>query len=359
MIDNNVVVSILRKVKDPQTGLDLIAAKRVKDLKITESQIFFSLAVHDLPQEAKFSINSECYALIKDAYKDAEVHIHFANAGGDDSVLPQVKNVIAVASGKGGVGKSMVSANLAITLQKKGYKVGLMDADLYGPSIPTMFQLEGQRPTITEVYGKPKLIPLEQYGVHIVSIGFIVDAEQAVILRGPRLSGVIKQFVNECIWPELDFLIVDLPPGTGDIQLTLVQSIPVTGAVIVTTPQRVAVADAVKATNMLRLDSINVPILGFVENMAWFTPEELPDNKYFIFGQGGAELLAAKYNTAVLGQVPIIQKIRECSDQGSPATLDPSSSVAMYFNEIADNFENQLRKRHDDFGPTKIVQVSK
>lgn len=358
MIDNNKVVELLRAVKDPNTGTDLISARRVKDLKVEDKQIQFTLEVQDLSQEAKFAINAECYALLKDEFKEAQVHIHFSSAPkGTGSVLPQVKNVIAVASGKGGVGKSTVSVNLALSLQKQGYKVGLMDADLYGPSIPTMLQLNGQKPKIKEVYGKPKLIPIEQYGIHVMSIGFIVDPEQAVILRGPRLSGVIKQFISECIWPELDYLIIDLPPGTGDIQLTLVQSIPITGSVIVTTPQEVAVVDAVKATNMFTLDSINIPILGVVENMAWFTPEELPDNKYYIFGSGGGDALAKKYKTVVLGQVPLVQGIREAGDVGQPKALDTESATAKVFDEITKNFVNQVKLRHDLYAPTQRVQV--
>ncbi len=357
MIDNNKVVEILRQVKDPSTGIDIVSAKRVKDLKIQDKQIFFALQVTDLSQEAKFAINSECYALLKDEFKDVEVHIHFATGGGKKTVLPQVKNVIAVASGKGGVGKSTVSVNLAISLSKKGYRVGLMDADLYGPSIPTMMQLNNVRPEIQEVYGKPKLIPIEKYGVHLMSIGFIVDPEQAVILRGPRLSGVIKQFINECTWPELDYLIIDLPPGTGDIQLTLVQSIPVTGSVIVTTPQQVAIADAVKATNMFQLDSIKIPIIGIVENMAWFTPKELPDNKYYIFGEGGAQQLAKKYDTTVLGQVPLVQGLRESGDQGYPATLDLDHPVTPVFDELTDRFIKCLNERNQKMGPTQMVEV--
>ncbi len=358
MIDNNKVVEVLRRVMDPNAGIDIISAKRVKELKIDEKQIFFSLEVNDLSQEAKFAINSECYALLKDQFKDVEVHIHFAQSkGGNKTVLPQVKNIIAVASGKGGVGKSTVSVNLAIALQKEGYKVGLMDADLYGPSIPTMFDLIGERPKIKEVYGKPKLIPIEKYGIHVMSIGFIVDPEQAVILRGPRLSGVIKQFINECIWPELDYLIIDLPPGTGDIQLTLVQSIPVTGSVVVTTPQQVAVADAIKASNMFRLENINIPIVGIVENMSWFTPKELPENKYFIFGKGGADGLAKKYKTVVLGKVPLVQSIRESGDNGSPAILNESDDMAKVFSGIAKSFVEQIALRHELYEPTKRVQI--
>ena len=267
--------------------------------------------------------------------------------------------MIAVGSGKGGVGKSTISVNLALALKKRGYKVGLMDADLYGPSIPTMMGLVGAKPKIQPVYGKPKIVPIEKDGIHVVSIGFIVDAEQAVILRGPRLSGVIKQFINDCIWPELDFLIIDLPPGTGDIQLTLVQSVPLTGAVVVTTPQQVAVADAVKATNMFALDSINVPILGIVENMAWFTPAELPDNKYYIFGEGGAKTLAKKYMTVVLGQVPLVQSIREGGDQGKPSVLSDNAEQIKIFDKMAERFVEQVALRHELFEPTRIVNVQK
>ena len=360
MIDHNKVVEILRRVKDPTTGVDLVTGRRVSQLKVEGNQIFFTLSVNDLGQEAKFAINSECYALLKDEFKKAEVHIHFAAAqGGNKTVLPQVKNIIAVASGKGGVGKSTVSVNLALALKEKGYKVGLMDADLYGPSIPTMMGLVGSKPKIQEVYGKPKLVPILQHGIHVISIGFIVDPEQAVILRGPRLSGVIKQFINECIWPELDFLIIDLPPGTGDIQLTLVQSVPVTGSVIVTTPQDVALADAVKATNMFMLDSIKIPVLGIVENMAWFTPAELPENKYFIFGQGGAEMLAKKYKTTVLAQIPLVQAIREGGDAGRPSFLDQDHPHAKNFSDLADKFLRQVALRNEMMAPTQMVQVSK
>ncbi|MEL6391080.1 MAG: P-loop NTPase [Bacteroidota bacterium] len=360
MIDNNKVVDILRQVMDPTTGIDLITARRVQDLKVENERIMFTLGVSDLSQEAKFAINSECYALLKDEFKGAEIHIHFATGqGGPKTVLPQVKNIIAVASGKGGVGKSTVSANLAIALQHQGYKVGLMDADLYGPSMPTMFGLQGTKPTIQEVYGKPKLIPVEKYGIHLVSIGFIVDPEQAVILRGPRLSGVIKQFVNECIWPELDYMIIDLPPGTGDIQLTLVQSVPVTGAIIVTTPQQVAVADAVKAANMFTLDNIKVPLIGIVENMSWFTPAELPDNKYYIFGKGGGAQLAKKYNSALIGQIPLVQAVREGSDAGEPIALQEDHVLKKTFDDVAKQFLNQVKLRHDLYQPTQMVHVSK
>ncbi len=358
MIDHNMVVDILRKVSDPKTGLDLITARRVSDLQIKDKQIFFTLEVSDLDQQAKFDINGQCYALLKASYSEAEVHIHFAKPqGGTNTVLPQVKHIIAVASGKGGVGKSTVSVNLALSLHKRGYKVGLMDADLYGPSIPTMLNLHGVKPAIQEVYGNPKLIPIEQYGIHTISIGLLVDPEQAVILRGPRLSGVIKQFVTECIWPELDFMIVDLPPGTGDIQLTLVQSIPITGAVIVTTPQDVSVVDAVKAANMFTRDNIKVPLLGIVENMSWFTPAELPDHKYYIFGEGGGKDLAKKYNTILLGQLPLVQGIREGGDAGIPIALRTEDPLIPILDNMTEKFLQQLALRIQTQAPTERVKM--
>lgn len=358
MIDNNKLVDILRSIKDPSTGIDLISAKRVKDLKIEGNKIFFSLEVNDLPQQAKFDMNAMCYGELKNVFKEAEIHIHFTNPQvGNKTVLPQVKNIIAVGSGKGGVGKSTVAVNLAIGLKAKGYKVGIMDADLYGPSIPTMMHVQSEKPRVQDVYGKPKLLPIENFGIHIISIGFMVQPEQAVILRGPRLSGVIKQFINECLWPELDFLIIDLPPGTGDIQLTIVQSVPVTGAVIVTTPQEVSVIDAVKAANMFRLDNINIPILGIVENMSWFTPKELPNNKYYIFGEGGGKKLAQKYKTVLLNQIPLIQGIRENADEGNPqGTQDEIVKEA--FEKMTKRFIEQVALRHELYEPTKIVQMN-
>jgi ATP-binding protein involved in chromosome partitioning len=233
-----------------------------------------------------------------------------------------------------------------------------MDADLYGPSIPTMLGLQGQRPKIQDIHGQPKITPLQAHGIYTMSIGFIIEPEQAVVLRGPRLSGVIKQFINDTIWPPLDFLIVDLPPGTGDIQLTLVQTVPVTGAVLVTTPQEVALADAVKAMNMFRLPNINIPILGVVENMAWFTPAELPDNKYYIFGQGAGKKLAKESNSMLLGQVPLVQGIRESGDAGKPAVLHTNQTVSRdAFLQVAQNTLRQVAVRNEMLAPTKVVRM--
>jgi ATP-binding protein involved in chromosome partitioning len=362
-IDTTQVVRALSKVNDPITGRDLITASMVRDLKIEGNNVSFTLELASLNTQHKSDLNFACQAAILEQYPQANVHVHLmtrATQGeAPSSVLPQVKNIIAVASGKGGVGKSTVAANLALGLQMLGAKVGLLDADIYGPSIPTMFGLQGQRPKVRDVYGQPKMIPLEAYGLHLMSIGFIIDSEQAVVLRGPRLAGIIKQFINECLWPELDFLVIDLPPGTGDIQLTMVQTVPVTGAVIVTTPQEVAVIDAIKAANMFQLPGVMVPILGIVENMAWFTPKELPDHRYFIFGEGGGKKLAKLNNTVLLGQIPLVQGIREAGDGGKPAILkgdeDPVSHEALV--KMAQNVARQVAIRNETQEPTQVVRM--
>jgi ATP-binding protein involved in chromosome partitioning len=303
-------------------------------------------------------LHFRCIEAIQQVYPSADVHVHMekAQTSGGNPQLPQVKNIIAVASGKGGVGKSTVAVNLALGLQRQGAKVGLIDADLYGPSIPTMLGLTGHRPKVVKRYGQNKILPLEAFDLSVMSIGFIVEPEKAVVLRGPRLAGIIKQFLYECLWPELDYLVIDLPPGTGDIQLTLVQTVPVTGAIIVTTPQQVAIADALKALNMFRMENINVPVLGVVENMAWFTPAELPDNKYYVFGQGGGESLAEMGDTLVLGQIPLIQSVGEDGDRGNPSILSTDSSVNRYFVDLADAVARQIRVRNERLAPTEIVQ---
>jgi len=250
-----------------------------------------------------------------------------------------------------------IAVNLALGLQQLGARVGLMDADVYGPSIPTMLGLVGQRPKVQDVTGTMKMVLLQAYGMPTISIGNIIEPEQAVVLRGPRLAAIIKQFVNDVLWPELDFLIVDLPPGTGDVQLTLVQTVPLTGVVLVTTPQEVALADAIKAMNMFLLPQINVPILGVVENMAWFTPAELPHNKYFIFGQGGGKKLALESRSVLLGQIPIVQSIREGGDEEKPAMLQTDRIVSEAFLNVAKNTLRQVAVRNETLGPTQVVQM--
>ncbi|MBC7885369.1 MAG: Mrp/NBP35 family ATP-binding protein, partial [Saprospiraceae bacterium] len=329
--------------------------------RVEGENISFAIVLKTNDSDLKSSLNFACMEEINKIYPTANTHIHVKtisdSIGKNDSVLPQVKNVIAVGSGKGGVGKSTVSVNLAVSLSNLGYKVGLIDADLYGPSIPTMMGLVGQRPKVELLYGKHKIIPLQAHGVHVISVGFIVEPEQAVVLRGPRLGGLLKQFIQDCLWPELDYLIIDLPPGTGDIQLTLVQTVPVTGAIIVTTPQEVSVIDAVKAMNMFLLPNVNVPILGVVENMSWFTPQELPANKYFLFGQGGGKRLAAIAGVELIAQIPIVQSVREGGDAGIPVSLLSDNILKNVFNQLAESTVNQVKLRHELYEPTRIVKM--
>jgi ATP-binding protein involved in chromosome partitioning len=292
---------------------------------------------------------------------EAEVHIHFINEQESIKASGQtIKNIIAVGSGKGGVGKSTVSLNLALALKSLGAKVGILDADVYGPSLPTMLGITGQRPQVRELYGKSKLLPITVHGIETMSIGYIIEPDQAVVLRGPRLGSIIKQFFQECLWGDLDYLVVDLPPGTGDVQLTLVQTVAVTGAVIVTTPQEVALADARRAVNMFQLPNINVPLLGIVENMSWFTPAELPENKYYLFGKDGGKQLAKEYNTVLLGQVPLVQSIQEGADNGKPINAEEDGQHELtkaYFLKIAKNVAIQTAYRNETLEPTSISSI--
>ena len=360
-IDKQRIVDALYTVKDPATGKDIIKSKMVENLQVDGRNVNFSLVLPSLNSPHKNDIIFNCVGAIKEIYPEAEVNPHLVARApasqGTESSVPHIKNIIAVASGKGGVGKSTVSVNLALGLQQLGARVGLVDADLYGPSIPLMLGLQGERPRVQEVHGQPKIIPLQAHGMPVISIGFIIEPEQAVVLRGPRLAAIIRQFFNDVVWPELDFLVVDLPPGTGDIQLTLVQTVPVTGAVLVTTPQEVAVADALKAMNMFLMPSVNVPILGVVENMSWFTPEDLPERKYYLFGQGGGKKMVQLSNTMLLGQVPIVQGIREGGDAGQPVVAGKDSLVRQAFLKIAENTLRQVAVRNEMLAPTKVVSV--
>jgi ATP-binding protein involved in chromosome partitioning len=276
----------------------------------------------------------------------------------EKKVLPNIKNIIAVASGKGGVGKSTVATNLAIALSKSGAAVGLIDADIYGPSIPKMFNVEGQRPMVNKIDGVDIIEPIESYGIKILSIGFFINPDDALVWRGPMATNALKQLLLQSNWGELDYLMVDLPPGTSDVHLTLVQEVSVTGAIIVSTPQEVALADAVKGISMFLGDKINVPVLGLVENMSWFTPEELPDNKYYIFGKDGCKKLAEKRNIPLLGQIPIVQSICEGGDAGKPSVLNEDSIVGKAFLEMADQVANQVAKRNATLDPTKKVEIN-
>ena len=272
--------------------------------------------------------------------------------------IPGIQNIIAIASGKGGVGKSTVAANLAVTLAKMGFKVGLLDADIYGPSIPTMLDTEGQKPISVEVDGKNLMQPIENYGVKMLSIGYFSGANQAVVWRGPMASKALQQLIRDANWGELDFLLIDLPPGTGDIHLSIIQEVPVTGAVIVSTPQHVALADVRKGISMFQMESINIPVLGLIENMAYFTPEELPENKYYIFGNQGAQYLADDLGIPILGEIPIIQSIRESGDIGRPAALQEGSKIEEIYTKTAQNMVESLVERNKNLPPTEAVKIT-
>ena len=272
--------------------------------------------------------------------------------------LPGIKNIIAVASGKGGVGKSTVTANLAVSLSKMGFKVGVLDADVYGPSIPIMFDVAEERPLSVTVNGKSKMKPIENYGVKILSIGFFTKPEQAVIWRGPMAAKALNQLIFDAAWDDLDFMLVDLPPGTGDIHLSIMQSMPITGAVIVSTPQTVALADARKGVAMFQQENIQVPVLGIIENMAYFTPEELPDNKYYIFGKEGAKNLAEDLNVPFLGEIPIVQSIREAGDVGRPAALQEDTPTSKAFEKVTQNVVEQTVRRNETLPPTEVIKIT-
>jgi len=272
--------------------------------------------------------------------------------------IPGISNIIAVASGKGGVGKSTVTANLAVTLAKMGFKVGVLDADIYGPSMPIMFDVENEKPISVEIDGKSKMKPIESYEIKLLSIGFFTSPSQAVIWRGPMASKALNQMIFDAAWGELDFMLIDLPPGTGDIHLSIMQSLPITGAVVVSTPQAVALADAKKGVSMFMSDAINVPVLGIIENMAYFTPEELPNNKYYIFGKEGAKNLAEDLNVRFLGEVPLVQSIREAGDYGRPAALQTASPLEKVFEDIARNVVEETVRRNENLAPTEAIKIT-
>lgn len=355
----------LATVRYPGTGKNIVEAEMVEDdLRISGLHVSFSL-IFDKPTNPFLkSIVKAAEAAIH-AYVGKEVEVEIttktlqAPRPEVEHLLPGVKNIIAVSSGKGGVGKSTVAANLAVALAQMGYKVGLLDADIFGPSIPKMFQVESERPYAERIDGRDLIIPIEKYGVKMLSIGFFYNPDQATIWRGGMASNALKQLIGEAAWGDLDYFVLDTPPGTSDIHLTLVQNLAITGAVIVSTPQKVALADARKGINMYQTDKINVPILGLVENMSWFTPAELPENKYYLFGREGVKQLSEEMNIPLLAQIPVVQSICENGDNGTPEALDRDSLVGRAFRTLAARVVTQTDRRNMEQPPTHIVKIHK
>ena len=358
------ITDALRNVQEPDLGKDLVTLNMVKDIVVEGENVSFTVVLTTPACPMKDMIRNACVNAVQLLVnKSAKVTVNFTSnttskRADGSGFLPNVKNIIAVVSGKGGVGKSTVSANLAIALAQGGAKVGLMDADIYGPSVPIMFGVRGSRPMMMDTGGeKGMIVPIEKYGIKLMSIGLLVDEKNAIVWRGPMASSAIRQFVTEVYWDELDYLIIDMPPGTGDIHLTLVQTVPVTGVVVVTTPQDVALADAKKAIAMFGQAQINVPIIGLVENMSYFTPAELPDNKYFIFGKDGGKNLADEYGLPFLGQIPLVQSIREGGDDGAPVMTSSDGITKKAFIEFASAAVRSISMRNANMAATKVLEV--
>lgn len=347
------LLEALKTVMEPDLGKDIVTLNLVDGIFIEDNRVSFTVRMSNPAMHARKRMQEACEFTIHRAFgKQVEVRVNVEGMGKEKDRSPKhrkllngVQNVIAIASGKGGVGKSTITSNLAAGLMKQGYKVGLVDADIYGPSAPTMFDCVNERPKMIEVDGKKLIAPVESYGVKIISIGFFADVSQAVVWRGPMASKALNQMFADVYWGELDYLLIDLPPGTGDIHLSLVQGIPLDGAVIVSTPQEVALVDARKGVSMFQMESINIPVIGVVENMAWFTPEELPENKYYIFGKDGAKNMAEQMRVPFIGQVPLIQSVRESGDVGRPAVLQENTLVASYFDDLVRNFVKQVETK--------------
>jgi ATP-binding protein involved in chromosome partitioning len=358
------ILKALSNVQEPDLGKDLVTLNMIQDVKIDGDAVSFIIVLTTPACPMKDLMKNACENAIKLLVNPkAQVQVNFTSnttslRKDEKSVLSKVKNIIAVVSGKGGVGKSTVSANLALALAEGGAKVGLMDADIYGPSVPIMFGVRGQRPMMKEEAGKGVIIPLDQYGIKIMSIGLLVDEKDAVVWRGPMASSAIRQFITDVDWGELDYLIIDMPPGTGDIHLTIMQTVPVTGVVIVTTPQQVALADAKKAIAMFGQANVNVPIIGLVENMAYFTPAELPDNKYYLFGKEGGLKLASEYDLSFLGQIPLVQSIREGGDEGVPAMVGADAVSKEAFRTFVGNAVRQIAIRNANLPQTATITVA-
>ena len=365
-ITKNAVLSALKKISVPGEGENIIDKGVVKNVMIFGDQVDIDLQLENPSLQARKKLEVTILkAIHEQVYEKAKININIKVVSVKKQInsikgkpIPGIENIIAISSGKGGVGKSTVTSNIAVTLAQMGCKVGILDADIYGPSIPTMFDMEGSKPLSVEVNGKSKMKPIESYGVKILSIGFFTKPEQAVIWRGPMAAKALNQMIFDAAWGDLDFLLIDLPPGTGDIHLSIVQSLPISGAMVVSTPQNVALADAKKGISMFQQENIQVPVLGVVENMSYFTPEELPENKYYIFGERGAEYLAKDKGVPFLGSLPLVQSVREASDYGRPACLQEKTAIANEFIQITKNLVSQVVYRNKNLPPTKAVEIT-
>lgn len=361
------VLKALELISVPGEGKNMVESGAIKNIMVFGDEVVVDITIKNPSLQAKKKTEVEILKIIhQEVYQKAKIKINIT-VDAPEKVkvneikgrpIPGIQNIIAVASGKGGVGKSTITANLAVTLAKMGFKVGILDADIYGPSIPIMFDVVDERPLAVKVDGKQKMKPVENYGVKILSIGFFTRPDQAVVWRGPMASKALNQMIFDADWGTLDFLLIDLPPGTGDIHLSIMQAMPITGAVVVSTPQEVALADAKKGVAMFQQDSINVPVLGIVENMAYFTPEELPENKYYIFGKDGAKNLAQDLGVPLLGQIPLVQSIREAGDIGRPAALQTASPLEQAFEEVTRYAVEELVKRNKDLPPTEAIKIT-
>ena len=356
----------LDAIQLPEGGQSVWESGAVKNIQIFGTEIVLDLEIKNPTLQYKKKIEVDCLKIIHEkVYQKADIKVNFLlnKSAEQPSIIkgksiPGVQNIIAISSGKGGVGKSTITANLAVALADLGYKVGIVDADIYGPSMHIMFDLEGQFPEAINIEGKSKIKPLQNYGVKLLSIGFFAQSQQAVVWRGPMASKALNQLIWDAHWGELDYLLIDLPPGTGDVHLSLVQSIPVTGAIVISTPQSVALADAKKGVNMFQMESINVPVLGMVENMAYFTPAELPKNKYYIFGKEGTKNLAEQMGLDLLAEIPLVQSVREAADIGRPAVLQGSTSIAIKFINFAKKVIEVIEERNKNVPETKSVQTT-
>ena len=360
------VSNALKTISAPGEGANMIDSGAVKNIVVFADEVIIDITISNPTLQAKKRTEVDIMKVIHDnVYEKAKITVNVKVEAAakpkneiKGSPIPGIQNIVAVASGKGGVGKSTVTANLAVTLSKMGFKVGILDADIYGPSIPIMFDVVNERPLAVNVDGVSKMKPVENYGVKVLSIGFFTKPDQAVVWRGPMASKALNQMIFDAAWGNLDFLLIDLPPGTGDIHLSIMQSLPITGSVVISTPQNVALADAKKGVAMFQQDSINVPVLGIIENMSYFTPEELPENKYYIFGKDGAKNLAEDLQVPFLGDIPLVQSIREAGDIGRPAALQTGSPLELAFENLTKKVVQEVVTRHTALPPTEAIKIT-